>query len=116
METVLLERLRKLSSKDKLDIVLALWEDIADEQVGGLVPEEHLRIVAERMAKVEAGNTDSRAWEEIRRKYFNDLQESAVKSSTEDSRSRILSYAGMLKDLSEDDFKAFKRDLREMRL
>lgn len=65
METTQIDRLRKLSSKDKLDIVLALWEDIADEQATQTVPEEHLRIVAERMAKVDAGTAESRPWSAI---------------------------------------------------
>jgi hypothetical protein len=71
METTQINRLRKLSSKDKLDIVLALWEDIADEQVTQAVPEEHLRIVAERMAKVDDGIAESRPWSEIRKKYLS---------------------------------------------
>jgi hypothetical protein len=71
METTQIDRLRKLSSKDKLDIVLALWEDIADEQATQTVPEEHLRIVAERMAKVDAGTAESRPWSEIRKKYLS---------------------------------------------
>jgi hypothetical protein len=71
METTQIDRLRKLSSKDKLDIVLALWEDIADEQATQTVPDEHLRIVAERMAKVDAGTAESRPWAEIRKKYLS---------------------------------------------
>lgn len=70
METAQIALLRKLNSKDKLDIVLALWEDIADEQTQSPVPEEHLRIIAERMAKVDAGTAESRPWSEIRKKYL----------------------------------------------
>lgn len=71
MEATQIDRLRKLSSKDKLDIVLALWEDIADEQTTLTVPEEHLRIVAERMKKVDDGTASSRPWSEIRKKYLS---------------------------------------------
>ncbi|MCF8257322.1 MAG: addiction module protein [Flavobacteriales bacterium] len=48
-----------------------LWEDIADEQATQTVPEKHLRIVAERMAKVDAGTSESRPWSEIRMKYLS---------------------------------------------
>jgi putative addiction module component (TIGR02574 family) len=61
--------LHKLSVKDKIKIVQALWDDIAKEQSIEALSMEHKRILDERIQIIETGNAQYKSWAEVKAKY-----------------------------------------------
>jgi putative addiction module component (TIGR02574 family) len=61
--------LHKLSVKDKIRVVQALWDDIAKEQSTESLPLEHRRILDERIQKIDSGVAEFRPWSEVQNKY-----------------------------------------------
>jgi putative addiction module component (TIGR02574 family) len=61
--------LHKLSVKDKIKVVQALWDDIANEQSIETLPAEHRRILDQRIKLIESGNAQFKPWAEIQKKY-----------------------------------------------
>jgi putative addiction module component (TIGR02574 family) len=61
--------LHKLSVKDKIKVVQALWDDIANEQSIETLPTEHRRILDQRIKLIESGNAQFKPWAEIQNKY-----------------------------------------------
>jgi putative addiction module component (TIGR02574 family) len=66
-----MSELHKLSVKEKIKVVQALWDDIAREQSIGDIPPEHKKILDERILKIEAGNGQFKPWTEVQKKYQN---------------------------------------------
>lgn len=67
MSSTTITELLKLSPKERLTIVEALWDSLAADPASVPVPPSHVRELKRRMAKYEAdpeGNTVS--WEEVR--------------------------------------------------
>ena len=69
MEKGQLEKLHKLSRKEKFEIVHLLWDDIANEQEEMLIPSDHQTIIDERLAKINAGKASFKSWDDIKLKY-----------------------------------------------
>ena len=65
-----LAQLKRLSRQEKLEIVTALWDDIAHEEGELSLPAEHARIIDERLERIKAGNAEQRPWSDIRKKYL----------------------------------------------
>ncbi len=61
--------LHKLSVKEKIRVVQALWDDIANEQSIEALPFEHRRILDHRIKLIESGKTHFRPWSEVQNKY-----------------------------------------------
>jgi len=61
--------LHKLSVKDKIKIVQTLWDDIAKEQSLDTIPDEHKRILDERIKRIDSGNAKFKSWTDIQNKY-----------------------------------------------
>lgn len=61
--------LHKLSVKEKIKVVQALWDDIAKEQSIENIPVEHKRILDQRIKLIESGNFEFKIWSEVQNKY-----------------------------------------------
>ena len=66
-----MSELHKLSVKEKIKVVQALWDDIAMEQSVDNLSPEHKRILDERIQKIDAGVGQFKTWEEVQKKYHN---------------------------------------------
>ena len=69
MTRLQMSELHKLSVKDKIKVVQALWEDIAKEQSIDGVPTEHKNILTERLQKIASGNAQFKSWSEVQNKF-----------------------------------------------
>lgn len=72
MNKLQMAELHKLPVRDKLKIVHALWDDIAEEQSIDTLPAEHKRILQERLNKIDSGNATFSSWTEVQKKYSNE--------------------------------------------
>jgi len=61
--------LHKLSVKEKIRVVQALWDDIANEQSIETLPVEHRKILDQRINLIESGNAQFKNWVEVQNKY-----------------------------------------------
>lgn len=61
--------LHKLSVKDKIKVVQALWDDIAREQSIDNIPVEHKRILDQRIKMIDSGSSQFKPWSEVQNKY-----------------------------------------------
>lgn len=61
--------LHKLSVKDKIKVVQALWDDIAREQSIDTIPVEHKRILDQRIKMIDSGSAQFKPWSEVQNKY-----------------------------------------------
>jgi putative addiction module component (TIGR02574 family) len=68
-----MSELHKLSVKEKIKVVQALWDDIAKEQSIEDLSPEHKTILDERIQKIDAGDAQFKSWEEVQKKYRNIL-------------------------------------------
>jgi hypothetical protein len=64
-----MSELHKLSKKDKIKVVQALWNDIAGDQSIDTLPLEHKKILDERIQKIITGNALFKPWSEVQNKY-----------------------------------------------
>ena len=69
-KTQMLE-LHKLSVKEKIKVVQALWDDIAIEQSIEDLSPEHKSILDKRIQKIDAGVGQFKSWAEVQKKYQN---------------------------------------------
>ena len=70
MEKQHLEIIHNLSRKDKFELVHLLWDDIAKEQDDMDIPDEHQKILTQRLERIQAGKASFRSWDEIKRKFI----------------------------------------------
>ncbi|MCF8371842.1 MAG: addiction module protein [Bacteroidales bacterium] len=68
MKKLQLEIIHNLSRNDKFELVHLLWDDIAKEQYEIGIPEEHQKILAQRLERIKTGKASFRSWDEIKRK------------------------------------------------
>ena len=61
--------LHKLSVKDKIKVVQALWDDIANERSVDTLSMEHKRILDKRIQIIETGKAQYKTWAEVKAKY-----------------------------------------------
>jgi putative addiction module component (TIGR02574 family) len=61
--------LHKLSVKEKIRVVQALWDDIANEQSIATLPPEHKRILDQRIKLIDSGNAQFKPWADVQNKY-----------------------------------------------
>jgi putative addiction module component (TIGR02574 family) len=61
--------LHKLPTEEKIKIVQDLWDDIAHEKSLDMMPEEHKRILDERIEKINSGKAVFKPWSEVQAKY-----------------------------------------------
>jgi len=62
MTKLQMTELHKLSVKDKIKVVQALWDDIAEEQAIDSLSEEHKKIIEERLQKINSGKAEFKLW------------------------------------------------------
>ncbi|MEA3446389.1 MAG: addiction module protein [Bacteroidota bacterium] len=72
MEKMQLELIHSLTRNDKFELVQELWDDIAKEQNDLEIPEEHQKILDERLERIKSGKATFRSWDEIKKKYTSD--------------------------------------------
>ncbi len=65
-----LNELQNLPLDEKIRLVQLLWEEIAKEQSYEDLPEDHKKILTDRLNKIKRGNAKFRTWQEIRKKYI----------------------------------------------
>jgi putative addiction module component (TIGR02574 family) len=70
MTRLQMSELHKLSVKDKIKIVQTLWDDIAKEQSIDGLPEDHKKILDERLHKITSGNALFKPWSEVQIKLL----------------------------------------------
>jgi len=70
MNTAQYIQLQKLSFNEKIELIQILWNDIAKEQEKLDIPEEHIKILEERLKVIGKGEAKYRSWESIRAKYL----------------------------------------------
>jgi len=61
--------LHKLSVKEKIKVVQALWDDIAKEQSIAVLPSDHKRILDQRIKLINSGNAQFKSWIDVQNKY-----------------------------------------------
>lgn len=65
----LLEEIRQLTVEERIDLALAIWEELPAEDLAVLsVPEEHKQLLDQRIAAYEANPDDTLSWEEVKLK------------------------------------------------
>ena len=69
MEKEELKKLQQLSKEEKIEVVQMLWDDIARNQNQVDIPEEHKRILDQRLEKMQEGKAKFKSWDEISKKY-----------------------------------------------
>jgi len=69
MEKEQITKLHKLSRQEKFEIVHMLWDDIAKEQERIPVPDEHQKIINNRIEKVKNGTAVFKNWDDVKKKY-----------------------------------------------
>ena len=67
-----INKLQKLPLKEKIELVQQLWENIAKEQSYVELPEDHQKILNERLLKIKKGNASFKSWKDIKDKYFSE--------------------------------------------
>jgi putative addiction module component (TIGR02574 family) len=70
MNTLQINQLQKLSFNEKIELIQILWDDIAKEQDKLDIPEEHIKILEERLKIIGKGEAKYRSWESISTKYL----------------------------------------------
>ncbi len=56
----------KLSLREKLQVMEAIWEDLRGRVDTMEVPEEHRRILDERRARIESGEAKLLDWDQVK--------------------------------------------------
>ncbi|HEY4785424.1 MAG TPA: addiction module protein [Bacteroidales bacterium] len=64
-----LEELRKLPKEDKIQLVQMLWDDIAKDQNFDDLPDEHKRLLEERLESIKMGKAAFKSWDDVKRKF-----------------------------------------------
>ncbi|MBE0637077.1 MAG: addiction module protein [Bacteroidales bacterium] len=70
MEKQQIESLQKLTWAEKFDLIQLLWTDIASENERLDIPEDHKKILRQRLDRIDRGDAKFKRWEEIRSKYI----------------------------------------------
>jgi putative addiction module component (TIGR02574 family) len=70
MTKVQMAELHKLSVEDKIKVVQTLWDDIARKKSIDTLPENHKKILDERIKKMYSGKASFKSWSEIQAKYI----------------------------------------------
>lgn len=60
------EDIAKLSLREKLQVMEAIWEDLRGHVDTMEVPEEHRRILNERRARIESGEAKLLDWDQVK--------------------------------------------------
>jgi len=76
MEAEKLKEILNLSKEEKIELVQTLWDSISAGEDNPEIPKEHIKILKERLNRIDSGETRVRDWEEVKKKYFkfDDLQ------------------------------------------
>lgn len=69
MEKEQLKKLQKLSTEEKIEVAQMLWDDISKNENELDIPDEHKRILDQRLNKIQQGEGKYHSWENIRKKY-----------------------------------------------
>ena len=59
----------KLSLREKLQVMGAIWEDLRGLVDGIEIPEEHRRILDSRRARVESGDATTLDWDKVNHSF-----------------------------------------------
>ena len=62
----LIDVIRQLSPKEKLQLIGVLWDETQDQEIS--IPEEHKQIVRQRLKRMEEHPESCLTWEDIERK------------------------------------------------
>ena len=62
----LIDIVRQLTPKDKQQLSNVLWEEIREEEI--VIPEEHKKVVKQRLKRMEEHPESCLRWEDIERK------------------------------------------------
>jgi putative addiction module component (TIGR02574 family) len=62
--------LSQLSADEKMELIDLLWASMPEDQLP--VPEFHKRLIAERIAELEADPDEGQSWEEVKAELERD--------------------------------------------
>ena len=62
----LIDIVRQLSPKEKQKLSSVLWDETREEEI--FIPEDHKKIVRQRLKRMEESQVTSLSWEDIERK------------------------------------------------
>lgn len=68
MEAEKLKEILSLSKEEKLELVQTLWDNISEEYQPD-ISREQLKIIKERLERIDKGETKLKDWDEIKKKY-----------------------------------------------
>ena len=69
MTKLQMTELHSLPKKDKIKLVLSLWDDIAQEQSIENIPEEHKKILNDRINKINTNQAIFKPWSDVQDKF-----------------------------------------------
>lgn len=78
MNTQLLDQARKLSVDERVELVEAIWDSIADQQAGLPITEAQKSELDRRLADHEANPDDVIPWTEVKAEALARLTQSAL--------------------------------------
>lgn len=61
--------LHNLRREEKISLVQALWDDIANEQLFDNISIEHKEILEERIGNINSGISKFKSWSELQEKF-----------------------------------------------
>jgi putative addiction module component (TIGR02574 family) len=70
MDDQLIKKLRKLNTNEKLLLVEALWDSIAEDPEQLAIPEHHKTILEARLQTLAEEKAHGSSWDELREKYL----------------------------------------------
>ncbi|RJP34381.1 MAG: cysteine methyltransferase [Candidatus Omnitrophota bacterium] len=70
MQQTLIKEISKLSQNEKLLLVEAIWDSIAEAEGEVEIPDHHKEIIANRLETLDQDKEQSTSWDELRTKYL----------------------------------------------
>ena len=67
-------QLKKMSAKEKIQVMESIWDDLCGTAGSGLSPSWHGNVLADRKAAVLAGEDESIEWETAKQKITEEIQ------------------------------------------
>ncbi len=64
-----LKEILNLSKEEKIELVQALWDDIASDKSEHLIPKEHKKLLEQTLRRITEGESQFKEWNEIKEKY-----------------------------------------------
>jgi len=64
----LIKEINKLDMQSRIDLVMYMWDNISKEEIE--VPEQHKKIIKERLEKYHSGEMEYDDWETVKKRLI----------------------------------------------